>query len=357
MARKRKTSLNERQGVSEIPEITNCNSISNFKQKRQDFPDTNTLVTAILKRDIAVLSRAITLIESENPIHAEKANILLNACLPYANKAIRIGITGIPGVGKSTFIEVFGTYLIQKGHNIAVLAIDPSSSVSKGSILGDKTRMESLSTNPKAYIRPSASGATLGGVARKTREAILLCEASGFDIILIETVGVGQSEIALHGMVDFFLLLQLSRMGDELQGIKRGIIEMAHAIAINKADGDNMQAAKQTRTELQKALQYYPKSPSGVVPEVLLCSALNEEGIATVWEVIGRYIEKTKQNGFFNANRNEQNQFWFKQTITERLKASFFNNPKIKEALQEQQELIAANKTTPFAAAEFLLKL
>jgi LAO/AO transport system kinase len=277
--------------------------------------------------------------------------------LPHANRSIRIGITGVPGVGKSTFIESFGNLLIAEGKKVAVLTVDPSSSISKGSILGDKTRMESLVKEANAYIRPSASGDTLGGVARKTRETIILCEAAGFDVILIETVGVGQSETAVHSMTDFFLLLKLAGAGDELQGIKRGIMEMADSIVINKADGDNLKAAKIAKNEFNRALHLYPAKESGWEPKTLLCSALKNEGIAEIWEVVSSYFEAVKTNGYFDHKRKEQNKFWLMQTIESRLKSEFYANPAVKLELEKQLIALDENRTTPFEAAEKLLAL
>ena len=356
MAKQHKSALNEQEGVSQN-EITNRSSIKTIKEKRKTQPTAQDLITKILKGDITALSRAITLVESKNPSHLKKANAIIKGCLPHANNSIRIGITGVPGVGKSTFIEVFGIHLTKLGKKVAVLAVDPSSSLTKGSILGDKTRMEDLVRNDRAYIRPSASGDTLGGVARKTRETIILCEAAGFDTIIIETVGVGQSETAVHSMVDFFLLLKLAGAGDELQGIKRGIIEMADAIAINKADGDNLKRAKLAKVEFHRALHLYPEKVSSWQPKVSICSALQNEGIAEIWELIESYKKLTKGNLHFEHKRNEQNKFWLRQTIEDRLKSDFFANKKIKEALDHQLQLIERNETTPFAAADFLLKL
>lgn len=268
----KKSALTEKNGI-EQPESINLSSIENIKLLRRKKIDTQELISKILSQDKVALSRAITLVESTNSEHLEKANEIINACLPLANKSIRIGITGVPGVGKSTFIEAFGTYLTSLGKKVAVLAVDPSSSLSHGSILGDKTRMEDLVKDENAYIRPSASGDTLGGVARKTRETIILCEAAGFDTIIIETVGVGQSETAVHSMVDFFLLLKIAGAGDELQGIKRGIMEMADLIVINKADGDNIAKANLAKTEFNRALHLFPAKNSGWIPKVTTCSA------------------------------------------------------------------------------------
>lgn len=356
MANKKQSALNETKGVS-VSEITNTSSIKSIQSKRKIDLDTDTLVTSILNKDITALSRAITLVESKNPKQLEQANNILKSCLPFANKSIRIGITGVPGVGKSTFIEAFGKHLTSLGKRVAVLAIDPSSTITKGSILGDKTRMEALVKDKNAFIRPSASGDSLGGVARKTRETIILCEAAGFDVIIIETVGVGQSETTVHSMVDFFLLLKLAGAGDELQGIKRGIIEMADAIAINKADGDNVKNAKLAKVEFNRALHLYPEKTSKWQPKVTTCSALHNEGIDAIWEIILDYVELTTKNNYFNTKRHEQNKFWLTQTIENQLKYDFFNSPKIKKELANQLQLIETSKTTPFAAAEYLLKL
>ena len=358
MAKKeiKKSALSEQEGVTSS-EITNAEAVSKLKAKRKSKRDTQDLINSLLDGNITALSQAITIIESKHTKHQEQAHQIVKACLPHANKSVRIGITGVPGVGKSTFIEAFGNYLTVQDKKVAVLAVDPSSSLTKGSILGDKTRMESLVKNENAYIRPSASGESLGGVARKTRETITLCEAAGFDTIIIETVGVGQSETAVHSMVDFFLLLKLAGAGDELQGIKRGIIEMADAIAINKADGDNLKAAKLAKVEFNRALHLYPAKASNWQPKVTLCSGLQNEGIADIWKVIEEYLEITKSNNYFSSKRNEQNKYWLIQTIEEQLKSDFFNHPTIKIELQKQLALIEANKTTPFVAAEYLLNL
>lgn len=341
----------------ENPEITNESSISKIQEKRKAQPAVDELVSGILKRNITTLSRAITLIESKNPSHLDKANQVIKKCLPHANESVRIGITGVPGVGKSTFIESLGKHLTNQGKKVAVLAVDPSSSLTKGSILGDKTRMEDLVKDKNAFIRPSPSGDSLGGVARKTRETIILCEAAGFDTIIIETVGVGQSETAVHSMVDFFLLLKLAGAGDELQGIKRGIIEMADAIAINKADGDNLKRAKIAKEEFNRALHFYPEKESKWQPKVMLCSAIKHEGINEIWNMILDYFILTTNNTYLETKRQEQNKFWLLQTIEEQLKNEFFNHIKIKSELQKQLDLIKANKTTPFAAADYLLNL
>lgn len=353
---KHKSALHEQKGIIS-PEITDALSIAKIKNNRKKQPTAEALTQGILNGNITALSQAITLVESKNPKHLKKANTIITNCLPKANKSVRIGITGVPGVGKSTFIEAFGKHLTNMGKKVAVLAVDPSSSITKGSILGDKTRMEDLVKDKNAFIRPSASGESLGGVARKTRETIILCEAAGFDTIVIETVGVGQSETAVHSMVDFFLLLKLAGAGDELQGIKRGIIEMADAIAINKADGDNVKRAKLAKVEFNRALHLYPEKESSWTPKVLLASALNSEGIDDIWKMITEYITLTKNNNHFNIKRNEQNKFWLLQTIESQLQSDFFNRKDIKEALQKQLQLIENNQTTPFAAADLLLSL
>lgn len=351
-----KSALTEQDGVAE-PASVNANSAKVIRERRRKGLNLSELAERITTGDISALSQGITLVESTHPGHAAQAQELIKACLPFANQSIRIGITGVPGVGKSTFIESFGQYLIRQDRQVAVLAVDPSSSLSKGSILGDKTRMEELVKHPKAFIRPSASGNSLGGVARKTREAIILCEAAGFDTVLIETVGVGQSETAVHSMVDFFLLLKLAGAGDELQGIKRGIIEMADAIVINKADGDNVKAAQMAKVEFNRALHLYPQKASGWTPKVLLCSALAATGISEIWEMIASYLEQSKQSDYFVQHRREQNTYWLLQTIEERLKSDFYHRAEIKAALTSQIALIEAGKTTPFAAAEYLLSL
>ena len=307
--------------------------------------------------DIPFLSRAITLVESTTVKHQQKANAILERCLPFANNSVRIGITGVPGVGKSTFIEAFGKHLTSQGRKVAVLAVDPSSSLNKGSILGDKTRMEELVADKNAFIRPSPSGTSLGGVAQKTRESIILCEAAGFDTIIIETVGVGQSETVVHSMVDFFLLLKLSGAGDELQGMKRGIIEMADAIVIHKADGDNIQRAKMAKVAFTNALHLYPLKENKWQPKVVTASALEKHGIAEIELLISEYIQLTKQNASFENKRNAQNKFWLLSTIEQQLKSSFYQNPLIKAALSEEILALENGKTTPFNAAKRLLNL
>ena len=354
--KKNTSALSEKKGVSQ-PEITNEHAIENIRAKRRKEWPVEKLVSGIIAGDQVALSRAITTIESTNPDHASKAAAIIQECLPHANNSIRLGITGVPGVGKSTFIEVLGLYLTSIGKKVAVLAVDPSSAVSKGSILGDKTRMEALVKEKNAFIRPSASGDSLGGVARKTREAVILCEAGGYDTIIIETVGVGQSETAVHSMVDFFLLLKLAGAGDELQGIKRGIMEMADAIIINKADGDMVKAAKKAKTEFTRALHLYPPKANNWTPKVSIASALKNTGIKESWELITSYIKENRESGYFETHRNEQNKYWLLQTIDDKLKSQFYNHPKIKTALKQQFDAITANKVSPFEAAHSLLNL
>ena len=349
------SALKENDGI-EQPEAISSSSVQQIQKLRRTQPTADDLIASILKGDKTALSRAITLIESTNPDHIEKANQVIQGCLPYANKSVRIGITGVPGVGKSTFIEAFGKYLTSIGKKVAVLAVDPSSSISHGSILGDKTRMEELVKDDNAYIRPSASGDSLGGVARKTRESIMLCEACGFDTILIETVGVGQSETAVHSMVDFFLLLNLAGAGDELQGIKRGIMEMADLIVINKADGDNITKAKLAKTEFNRALHLFPMKNSGWSPRVTTCSAIQKQGIDSVWETIEEYFSLTKGNGYFDTKRANQNQYWLLETINDQLKNHFYNNPEINNLLELSKKAVQNNEISPFAAAQELLK-
>ncbi len=345
----------EEVGNSSQPHLSSS-SAERIKELRRKKIDISKISQQLRQGNATALSRAITLIESQHKRHKENVQKLINSCLPHAGKSIRIGITGVPGVGKSTFIESFGLSLTEQGYKVAVLAVDPSSSVSGGSILGDKTRMERLVQSPHAFIRPTASGSSLGGVARKTRESIILCEAAGYDVILIETVGVGQSEIAVHSMTDFFLLLKLAGAGDELQGIKRGIIEMADAIVINKADGQNIDAAKSAKVEFNRALHMYPPKDNKWTPKVLLTSALHKKGIAEVWHLISKFLDHTKQNGYFEQNRLYQNKYWLHQTIEENLRQDFYNHSELKAALKIELKRIENNQTTAFEAANKLLK-
>jgi LAO/AO transport system kinase len=301
------------------------------------------------------LAQAITLVESQLESDQPLAEKLIEAILPLSGNSIRIGITGSPGVGKSTFIESFGGYLTAKNKKVAVLAVDPSSIKTKGSILGDKTRMEELSKNPLAFIRPTATGNALGGVADRTRETILLCEAAGFEIIIIETVGVGQSETAVRSMVDFFLLLMLAGAGDELQGIKKGIMEMADGMVITKADGENVMKATLAQADFQHALHLFELAESGVVPKVLTSSALEKKGIAETWKMIEEYKKVTTQNGFFKQNRQNQNLQWFDESFGLLWKHQLNNHQKFNTAKRELENKIRENKITVREAANQLL--
>ena len=314
------------------------------------------MVEGIVKGDVTILSQAVTLVESVNPDHQEKAQEVINKCLPYSGNSIRVGISGVPGAGKSTSIDEFGIHVLkEKGGRLAVLAIDPSSERSKGSILGDKTRMEKLSTHPDSFIRPSPTAGSLGGVARKTRETIILCEAAGFDKIFVETVGVGQSETACHSMVDFFLLIQLAGTGDDLQGIKRGIMEICDGIVINKCDGDNVDKCHMAATNFQNALHFFPMPASGWLPKVLCYSGFYGYGIKEVWDMIYEYIDFVKKNGYFDYRRNEQAKYWMYETINEHLRNNFYNNTLIKQQLKSAEETVLAGRRTSFMAAQSLL--
>ena len=312
-------------------------------------------VDGILKGNITVLGQAVTLVESQNPDHYALAQEVIEKCLPHAGRSVRIGITGVPGAGKSTSIDAFGLHVLKDGGKLAVLAIDPSSERSNGSILGDKTRMEKLSVHPDAFIRPSPSAGSLGGVARKTRETIVLCEAAGFDKIFVETVGVGQSETAVHSMVDFFLLIQLAGTGDELQGIKRGIMEMADGIVINKADGDNIDRARLAQAQFRNALHLFPLPPSGWTPEVLTYSGYYEIGIPEVWDMIYRYFDFVKKNGYFEEKRRQQEKYWMYESNNEHVKTLFYNYPVIEEILAAKQKVVHEAKQSSFMAAADVL--
>lgn len=316
---------------------------------------TSAYIEGVLAGDRLVLSRAITLIESTRPDDTLQAEEVLQAVLPKAGNSIRIGVTGVPGVGKSTFLEAFGEHVTQSGHKIAVLTIDPSSQRTRGSILGDKTRMEELSRNPNAFIRPSASGAALGGVNNRTREVMLLCEAAGYEVIFIETVGVGQSETLVHGMVDFFLLLMLAGAGDELQGIKKGIMEMADAVVINKADGDNVKAAKRASAEYKNALHLFPPGESGWIPEVKTCSSLNGSGLEDIWEMVQRHQRQLAGNGFFAQNRKRQNVQWMKERIAAMLEVQFYQSAAVKQVFPELVQKVEAGDMPALNAAHHLL--
>lgn len=313
-------------------------------------------VDGIVKGDVTILSQAVTLVESVRPEHQVIAQEVIEKCLPYSGSSIRVGISGVPGAGKSTSIDVFGLHVLEQyGGKLAVLAIDPSSERSKGSILGDKTRMEKLSVHPKSFIRPSPSAGSLGGVARKTRETIILCEAAGYDKIFVETVGVGQSETAVHSMVDFFLLIQLAGTGDELQGIKRGIMEMADGIVINKADGDNLERAKLAAAQFRNALHLFPAPESGWTPQVLTYSGFYNLGVKEIWDMIYQYMDFVKANGYFEYRRNEQSKYWMYETINEHLRDHFYNNPAIQQRLEDAERSVLEGRRTSFAAANGLL--
>lgn len=312
-------------------------------------------INGILAGDITILSRAITLIESTKAEHQELGGKVIDGIMHKTGQSFRLGITGVPGVGKSTFIESFGLHLVNSGHRLAVLAIDPSSQKSKGSILGDKTRMEKLSVHPKAFIRPSPSSGTLGGVTKNTFETILLCEAAGFDFIIVETVGVGQSEIAVSQMTDFFLLLMLAGAGDELQGIKRGIMEMADALLITKADGNNLQKAKNAKTEYAHALHLFPPSESGWIPKVEICSSLQNEGIQEAFQIIDEYKRLAVSKGYFSHKRKQQLSDWLHYSISEQLKEKFYNHPAIKEELKNIEKNIDSGKINPYRIASDLI--
>lgn len=348
------SALSEKDGVAK-PDQISVASAARIVELRQKKHDPKSLVNGILSGNITSISRAITLIESSNPIHASLGGEIISECLPHAGKSIRIGITGVPGVGKSTFIEAFGKHLTGLGKKVAVLAVDPSSSISRGSILGDKTRMEELVKDENAYIRPSAAGETLGGVARKTRETITICEAAGFDVVIIETVGVGQSETAVHSMVDFFLLLKIAGAGDELQGIKRGIMEMADAIVINKADGDNVKKARLAKTEFSRALHLFPAKTSGWTPNVATCSAITCDGIEDVWQLVQQFESHVKESGFFDKMRTDQNLYWLSETINEELKTRFYGDVNVSRHLDELEKKVTNGTISPFAAAQQLL--
>lgn len=340
-----------------VQKNTDKESISKIKHNRKQIPTAEELTNGILNGDKTALARGITIVESTQQEHLQKASYIIEKCLTKKSDSIRIGITGVPGVGKSTFIEALGKRLTALGKKVAVLAIDPTSSQSRGSILGDKTRMYELVKDPNAFIRPSPSSESLGGVARKTRETMILCEAAGYDVILIETVGVGQSETAVHSMVDFFLLLKLAGAGDELQGIKRGIMEMADALVINKADGNNTQAAQVAKIEFTRALHLYPSKENGWTPKVLTCSALENIGITEVWNLIIAYIDHSKKSGFFSSNRKNQNKSWLLQHIDNQVKMDFYQHPSIAAVLPKTIQEVTNGKISPFKAAEKLMGL
>lgn len=334
--------------------ISKNQNIENFKKFKKQEYNAEYYVLGILSGNKTILSKAITLIESDLEKHQNIAQQVIEKCLPYSGNSMRIGITGIPGVGKSTFIETFGNYITQQNRRLCVLAIDPSSEHSKGSILGDKTRMETLSTNKNAFIRPSPTSGTLGGVAQRTREIIILCEAAGFDTIMIETVGVGQSETLVNSMVDFFMLLMIAGAGDELQGIKRGIMEMADNIVFTKADGNNILKSKIAKTQFQNALHYFPKKESNWIPTVSLVSALENLGIEEVWQTTENYFNTIKNNNFLKNNRKEQTIKWLHETIMDKLKTDFYKNKF--EEIKELERKTINSELTPYIAVKQLFE-
>ena len=351
------TALVVNDGV-EQPPVVNPYIKNFFKNKKRSILTVDEYMDGIIKGNTVILSKAITLVESSLPEHRAMAHEIITRCqeLSSANKSMRIGITGVPGAGKSTFIESFGGLVTSKGHKLAVLAIDPSSEKSKGSILGDKTRMETLCNDPKAFIRPSPSAGSLGGVARKTRETVLLCETAGYDVVFIETVGVGQSETAVHSMSDFFLLLMLSGAGDDLQGIKRGIMEMSDLIAITKADGNNVDKANMARALYANALHLFPPTESTWVPTALTSSSLEKRGLEEIWAKIEEYFELVRGNGYYQKRRREQARFWMYESINESLKEMFYENPAIEKILPQYEESVLDGKLDSFAAAGELIE-
>jgi LAO/AO transport system kinase len=312
-------------------------------------------IDGVLGRDRRILAKTITLLESARTDHQELAREVLDSLLPHTGRAIRLGITGVPGAGKSTFIESFGRYVIEQDKTLAVLAIDPSSRRSGGSVLADKTRMEQLSMNPAAFIRPSPAGITLGGVARKTRESMLVCEAAGFDVVIVETVGVGQSETSVAGMVDFFLVLMISGAGDEIQGIKKGLMELADAVAINKADGDNIQAAERARREYLSALHLLKPASAAWSPPVLTCSALTMQDIDTVWETVIDHRQRLSETDEFQEKRRSQAVDWMWTMVEEGLREQFHAHAGVRELLPEVIARVSRGELAPGAAARELL--
>jgi LAO/AO transport system kinase len=349
-----KSALSVNSGIHQPPSI-NPDAINHLSKRRKKKYSADQYVKAILEGDRTILSQAITLVESNNSGDADLAQDIVEQCLPFSAKSIRIGITGSPGAGKSTFIETFGKLVTDEGRKLAVLAIDPSSEQTKGSILGDKTRMERLGNDPRAFIRPTPSSGTLGGVAKRTRETIILFEAAGFDTALVETVGVGQSETTASSMVDFFLLLQLAGAGDELQGIKRGIMEMADTIAITKADGNNLISAERAKIEFQNALHLYPPKPSGWRPNVISSSSFENRGIREIWESIKSYIDLTKKSGYFEEKRKQQAIIRMHDAIIEQLKEFFYNSGEIKKMKPEIEKQLREGSITSYKAARSML--
>lgn len=338
-------------GVENLPSV---NPYATFRRKKRTL-SAEEYFEGIRRGDASILGQAVTLVESSLLSDQAIAQKVIEMCLPYSGNSIRVGITGVPGAGKSTFIEALGTELCEQGKHLAVLAIDPSSERSKGSILGDKTRMNELSAAANAFIRPSPSAGSLGGVARKTRETIVLCEAAGFDTILVETVGVGQSETAAHSMVDYFLLLQVTGTGDELQGIKRGIMEMADGIAINKCDGNNIERAQAARVSFRNALALFPPSESGWKPDAICCSSVEHTGVAEVWKNIEEYIAFVRKNGYFDRHRTEQAKYWMYETINQALLDGFYKNERMERFIEQAEKQVLNNEISSFIAAHNLL--
>ncbi len=350
-----KSALKVQKGIKQ-PSSVNNESVDKFKKRKRLIFSAEELSNGILNGDRTILSRAISIVESHLPEHQEIAQKVVNSCIPYSGKSKRIGITGVPGAGKSSFIDVFGKKITSMGYKLAVLAIDPSSNISRGSILGDKTRMEKLSSDPLAYIRPSPASGTLGGVASKTREAMLLCEAAGFNVIFIETVGVGQSETLVRSMVDFFLLLMLAGAGDELQGIKRGIMELADTIAITKSDGDNISTARKAKGEYLNALHLMPPAKSGWIPDVVTCSSIKNLGLDELWKIIADYFEFTKNNTYLEKQRNTQSLEWLHSTIKERLHDEFYLNKMMNTSIFTAEKKVLSGQLSPNIAASQLLE-
>ena len=347
--------LQVNQGVAQPSNINPYLKRNRFRRREMSAAE---MVEGIVKGNVTVLSQAVTLVESVNPDHQAKAQEVIEKCLPYSGNSVRIGISGVPGAGKSTSIDEFGIHVLDRfGGKLAVLAIDPSSERSKGSILGDKTRMEKLAVRDESFIRPSPSAGSLGGVARKTRETIILCEAAGYDKIFVETVGVGQSETACHSMVDFFLLIQLAGTGDELQGIKRGIMEIADGIVINKCDGNNVDKCHMAATNFRNALHFFPAPESGWFPKVMCYSGFYATGIKEVWDMIYEYFDFVKDNGYFDYRRNEQNKYWMYETINENLRNNFYNNAVVQQNMKEFEQRVLRGEKTSFAAANDLLSI
>ena len=336
----------------EQPPIVNP-YLSNIVRRRRAAMTVEDYMKGILEGNTIVLSQAITLVESSLPEHRDMAHELIVRCLEHSKRkeSMRIGITGVPGAGKSTFIEAFGNLVTAKGHRLAVLAIDPSSEKTKGSILGDKTRMETLCNNPKAFIRPSPSAGSLGGVARKTRETILLCEAAGYDVVFIETVGVGQSETAVHSMSDFFLLILISGAGDDLQGIKRGVMEMSDLITVNKADGNNIDKANMARALYSNALHLFPPTESGWAPTALTASSVEKTGLEDIWAMMEKYFKLVKGNGYYWKRRLEQDRYWMYETINNSLRDMFYEDPSVAAALPDYERAVLDGKIDSFSAA------